>query len=76
MSCRILIIFQTAEFYDYFNTASPDELKGLIRESVVPFLQEMIKNINEEVQVDKRQVSVEISMNNLPCSTEYLSNNL
>lgn len=59
-----------AEFYDYFNTASPEELKGLVRESVVPFLQEMVKNVDEEVQVDKRQVSVEISMKNLPCTPE------
>lgn len=62
--------FYIAEFYDYFNTASPEELKGLIRESVVPLLQKMVKTVDEEVQIDKRQVSVEISMKNLPCTPE------
>lgn len=59
-----------AEFYDYFNTASPEELKGLIRESSVPLLQEMIGNVREEVVIDKRQVSIEFFMKNLPCSSE------
>lgn len=66
-----LSYYFVAEFYDYFNTASPVELKGLIRESVVPVLQELVRNVDEEVKIDKRQVSVEFFMKNLPCTPEY-----
>ena len=59
-----------AEFYDYFNTARPEDLKGLIRESSVEVLQTMISNMDEEVKLDKRQVSIEIYMKNLPCTSE------
>lgn len=59
-----------AEFYDYFNTARPEDLKGLIRESSVEVLQTMISNLDEEVKLDKRQVSIEIYMKNLPCTSE------
>lgn len=65
----ILILF-IAEFYDYFNSAGPDELKGLVRESVLRPFQEMIANIDSEIIIDKRQISVELFMKNLPCSTE------
>lgn len=66
-----LIFVFVADFYDYFNTATPEELKGLVRESSVEVLQEMMSKVDEEVKLDKRQVSVEIFMKNLPCTEEY-----
>ena len=62
-------IFQ-AEFYDYFNTASPEELKGLIRESTIEILQKLVEPWDKEVQLDKRQISIEMFMKNLPCTSE------
>ena len=66
----VYLYLYLADFYDHFNLAGPEELKGLIRESVIGPLQELMSNLNEELKLDKRQVSVEIFMKNLPCSDE------
>lgn len=64
----LYILCDLAEFYDYFTTATPEELKGLIRESIVEMLQEIS---DMDCTIDKRQVSIEIYMKQLPPTFEY-----
>lgn len=60
-----------AEFYEFFRKVQPLQLKGIIREAVVPIYQQFADaNGFSDNQIDLRQISIDIVIDYVPCTSK------